>query len=370
VRKIHVMTVVGARPQFVKAAVVSRALRGIDGVKETSVHTGQHYDANMSDVFFSELDIPKPDYHLKIGSSSHGSQTGRMLEAIEQVMIDESPDCVLVYGDTNSTLAGALAAAKLHISTVHVEAGLRSFNRQMPEEVNRVVTDHLAEVLMAPTELAVTNLRNEGIPSERIHMVGDVMCDVVVRFSVMAESQSDIIERLGVTRGRYILTTVHRAENTDDPERLRNVFEGLAEVARELPVVIPMHPRTRNLAKSHGLMEFAEANLTIVEPLGYLDTIMLQKHSAAIATDSGGMQKEAYCNRVPCVTMRDETEWVELLEVGANRLCPPDGSGEIASSILAAARNGFPETAPHDLYGLGNAAELIAETLAGIASPV
>ncbi len=366
--KIHVLTVVGARPQFVKAAVVSHSFQTAGAVRETCVHTGQHYDTNMSDIFFSDLGIPTPHHHLEIGSGTHGSQTGRMLEAIERVIISESPDWVLVYGDTNSTLAGALAAAKLNVPSVHVEAGLRSFNRKMPEEVNRVLTDHLADLLMAPTETAVNNLAAEGIAADRVHLVGDVMYDVALRFAEIAETSSKIFDHLDVCRGEFVLTTIHRAENTDDTGRLTAIFQALELVAQQMPVVMPLHPRTRHTAESYGLLERDIPNLTIIEPVGYLDMIMLQKAAAVIATDSGGMQKEAYFFRVPCVTIREETEWVELIDAGVNRLCPPSSADEIAANIRSAAESGFSTAAPPDLYGSGTAAAQIADILAGVVS--
>ncbi len=249
-----IVTVVGARPQFIKAAAVSRALRAHPAVQELLVHTGQHYDDNMSQIFFDELGIPPPDYHLAIGSGRHGEQTGKMLAAIEDLLLDTQPDWVLVYGDTNSTLAGALAAAKLHIPIAHVEAGVRSFNRRMPEEVNRVLTDHVADLLLAPTPVAVENLRREGLPPAAIHLVGDCMYDVALHYAAQAEGRSRVLERLGIEPGTYLLATIHRAENTDEPTRLQAIFAGLYDVARDLPVVLPLHPRTRAALERAGLL--------------------------------------------------------------------------------------------------------------------
>jgi len=355
---MKVLSIVGARPQFIKAAV-SRVLRAQKGLREILVHTGQHYDENMSDVFFRELEIPEPDYYLGIGGGTHGQNTGRMIEAIEQVLLDEKPDWVLVFGDTDSTLAGALAAVKLHISVAHVEAGLRSFNRRMPEEINRVLTDHAADLLFAPTETAVKNLLREGIPKERIHLVGDVMYDAALYYGKKAERESHILDRLGLTPKGYILATVHRAENTDDPERLRAILMALAEVAREVPVVFPVHPRTRKAVERFGFYGLAEG-LLMTEPVGYVDMVMLEKHARLIATDSGGVQKEAFFYRVPCVTLRDETEWVELVELGWNRLCPPNKVAELVSCLHQMQEAHGVEAA---LYGDGKASEQIVRLL-------
>ncbi len=330
---MKIVSIVGARPQFIKAAVVSRALRAAPGVMEVLVHTGQHYDENMSDIFFEELEIPRPDYHLGIGSGTHGAQTGRMLEAVEQVLLQERPDWALVYGDTNSTLAGALAAVKHHIPVVHVEAGLRSFNRRMPEEINRVLTDHASDLLFAPTQAAVENLRREGIPEERIHLVGDVMYDAAIYYGEKARRESRVLEKLKLKPKEYILATVHRAENTDDPLRLRAIVEGLGEAAKVTPVVLPLHPRTRLALQRHGLLGKAEARLRLIEPIGYLDMVMLEQNARLIATDSGGVQKEAFFYRVPCVTLREETEWVELVELEWNRLVPPISTADVAAGI-------------------------------------
>lgn len=355
----RILTVIGARPQFIKAAVLSRCLAGMDGHEEILVHTGQHFDANMSDVFFTELGIGAPAVNLGIAGASHGAATGRMLEALEQTMIEAAPDWVLVYGDTNSTIAGALAAAKLLIPVAHVEAGLRSFNRAMPEEVNRVLTDHCSDLLFTPTATASANLRAEGLPEARICQVGDVMYDVALQFGEIADRQSDLLARLGLERGGYVLSTVHRQENTDHPARLRAILEGLGRLAADRPVVLPLHPRTRGRIEAQGLGELA-ARLKLIDPVGYLDMVALEKNAAVIATDSGGIQKEAFFHGVPCVTLRDETEWTELVEAGWNRLCPPLDAAAIAEAVTAALGTRGAAVTP---YGAGNAARLIANRL-------
>lgn len=350
---MKVVTVVGARPQFVKAAVVSHALRD-RGVKEILIHTGQHYDENMSDVFFEELDIPKPDFHLGVGSGSHGAQTGRMLEAIEKVLLESRPDAMLVYGDTNSTLAGALAAAKLRIPIAHIEAGLRSFNRDMPEEINRVLTDHLSDWLFVPTDTAVRNLKKEGIDGRKIHRVGDVMYDVALAYGKKARQKSRILEQLSLTPRGYVLATIHRPENTDDPERLRNVFEGFSRVS--IPVIVPIHPRTRGALAKHSVSTQAK----LIDPVGYLDMIRLEQEAALIATDSGGVQKEAYFYRVPCVTLRNETEWVELVKAGWNRVVRPVSTKAVSDALVRGLKG---KGRTIQLYGDGRSAARIAKTL-------
>jgi UDP-GlcNAc3NAcA epimerase len=359
---VKVVTVVGARPQFVKAACVSRELRGRGGVAEVLVHTGQHFDAGMSDVFFAELGIPAPDHHLGVAGGAHGAATGRMLERLETVLLAERPDWVLVYGDTNSTLAGALAAAKLHLPVAHVEAGLRSFNRRMPEEVNRVLADHAADLLFAPTTTAVANLSREGIEDGRVVLSGDVMYDAALYYARAAAGRSGVLEELAVEPGGYVLATVHRAENTDAPERLAALFDGLARVSRELPVILPLHPRTRGALATAGIDPSAAPGVRIVPPVGYLDMVTLERHAAVVATDSGGVQKEAFFYGVPCVTLRDETEWVELVELGWNRLASPAAGGEaVAAAVLGARGRRGREAAP---YGLGDTASRIVDALA------
>lgn len=312
------VTVVGARPQFIKAATVSRAIGKRSDVREVLVHTGQHYDANMSKVFFEEMAIPQPDYNLGVGGGNHGAMTGRQLEKIEEVLLIEKPDWLLVYGDTNSTLAGALAAAKLHIPVAHVEAGLRSFNRRMPEEINRILTDHAANLLFAPTATARHHLLREGIADEKIHVVGDVMYDAVTFYRQYA-AEPVWFGSLNVRKEEFLLCTIHRAENTDNPVRLRSIFNGLGEI--RFPVILPLHPRT--LKKLDELAIHVADNIHVTAPVGYLEMIWLEMNSRLIATDSGGVQKEAYFQGRPCVTLRDETEWVELVNAGWNIIAPP-----------------------------------------------
>ena len=351
-----IMTVVGARPQFIKAATVSRAFASDNAVQEIIVHTGQHYDEKMSDVFFDELKIPKPNHHLGIGSAAHGAQTGRMLEAIENVMLEEQPDGLLVYGDTNSTLAGALAASKLHIPVFHVEAGLRSFNRRMPEEINRVLTDHVSELLFAPTSTAVRNLQNEGLEAHKIRQTGDVMLDAALYYAKFADQKSQILNELGLSSKSYVLSTIHRAENTDDPQRIQTIFNALASIAASIPVVLPLHPRTKS--KIADLVSQTTLNaITIIDPIGYLDMVQLERHAQLIATDSGGVQKEAYFHRVPCVTLRDETEWVELVQVGWNTLVGASDAERIQNAVQKALES-QPAYDEH-LYGNGFSAQAI-----------
>lgn len=355
---MKVATVIGARPQFIKAATVSRVFAETENAHEILVHTGQHYDANMSDVFFDELEIPRPAYHLGIGGGSHGQQTGQMLAQIEEVFLKEKPDRVLVYGDTNSTLAGALAAAKLHIPVAHVEAGLRSFNRRMPEEVNRVLTDHVSDLLFPPTKTAVDNLQNEGLSAEKVHLVGDVMYDAALYYGDKADRQSTVLEDLGLTPKGYVLSTIHRAENTDDEQRLKSIFEAFFEIAKSVPVVLPLHPRTRKMLDSIGLLGDVKSALKLIDPVGFLDMVMLEKNARLVATDSGGVQKEAFFYRVPCVTLRDETEWVELVELGWNRIVPPGDKGRVSDGISAAMGNSCGQEAFP--YGRGDASKRIA----------
>lgn len=355
---MKVVTVIGARPQFIKASPVSKRFATSPGVTEVLVHTGQHHDANMSDVFFDELEIERPKWHLGIAGGTHGAMTGRMLEAIEGVLLEEQPDWVLVYGDTNSTLAGALAAAKLHVPIAHVEAGLRSFNRRMPEEVNRVLVDHLSSKLFAPTRTAVENLAREGLGAELTHLVGDVMYDTVRHFGPVSERRTRVLEDLGLSPNGYVLATVHRAENTDDPKRLTTIVDELVALAESLPVVFPLHPRTRKLLEAGGALEKVLAALVVTDPLGYMEMMALERNAAVIATDSGGVQKEAYFHEVPCVTLRDETEWTELVATGWNRLCPPVEGAPIARTVLAAVGT---RGSDEELYGHGDAAEKIVE---------
>jgi|GEM_PF-10484 len=357
---MKVVTVVGARPQFIKAVVVSKALAEQGNIVEVLVHTGQHFDKNMSDVFFAELGILPPAYNLGIGGKPHGAMTGEQLIEIERVLLQEKPDWVLVYGDTNSTLAGALAAAKLHIPVAHVEAGLRSFNRSMPEEINRVMTDHVSDLLFAPTVLAMRNLALEGIPPRRCFQVGDVMLDAARFFGELASQRSSILESLQLKAGSFILATVHRAENTDDPDRLQIILSALNIAGETLPVVWPVHPRTRKQIAAHHLAAHLGTGVRLVDPVGYLDMLMLERHAALIATDSGGVQKEAFFYRVPCVTLRAETEWLELVEAGWNRLAPPADSASVAAVILAALGTKGQAVEP---YGDGHAGRRIAKMI-------
>ena len=356
---MKILTVIGARPQFIKAASVSRVLIEYTAVKEILVHTGQHYDKKMSQVFFDELGIPQPAYYLGVGSLSHGAQTGQMMAAIEQVLLDELPDWVLVYGDTNSTLAGALAAVKVNLAVAHVEAGLRSFNRRMPEEINRVLTDHASDLLFAPTEAAVANLTSEGLTGSKVCLAGDVMYDAALHYADEAGAQCSVLARLSLVPENYVLATVHRAENTDDPARLTIIFEALSQVASQCPVVVPLHPRThKHLAR----LRIDTSQLTVIDPVGYLDMMQLERHAKLIATDSGGVQKEAYFYRVPCVTLREETEWIELVEHGWNRVVPPHSRDDVRQTILDSLHKSGNDV---ELYGGGQAARTIVAVLAG-----
>jgi len=374
---MKITTIIGARPQFIKAAPVSRAIAEHNSFTEVIIHTGQHFDADMSDVFFKELNIPKPHYNLGINSASHGAMTGRMLEKIEEILIREKPDWVLIYGDTNSTLAGALAAVKLHIPIAHVEAGLRSFNREMPEEHNRVLTDHCADILFCPTETAVNNLRKEGFtnivtnPSPLIPNpyslplvtnVGDTMYDAVLQFSEIARRQSTILDDLGLISKEYLLATVHRPYNTDIPENLQNIISAFIEINE--PIIFPVHPRTRQGFADLKTISVSSVNsardskLRCIPPVGYLDMLMLEQNAKAILTDSGGMQKEAYFFGVPCITMRTETEWVETVETGWNVVVGADWE-----KIIDAVRSSGTNNPRPELYGDGRAAEKIIHHL-------
>jgi UDP-GlcNAc3NAcA epimerase len=356
---VKIVSIVGARPQFIKAAAVSRVLRARH--QEILVHTGQHYDYEMSGIFFDGLDLPRPDTNLGVGSGSHASQTGAMLAAIEKLLLVEGPDYLLIYGDTNSTLAGALAAAKLCIPAVHVEAGLRSFNRRMPEEINRVVADHLSELLLCPSDTALQNLASEGVTSG-VHVVGDVMLDVLNwARGQLAENASPILAELDLTERRYVLATVHRSENTDDPAQLAQILNALN--ALEEPVVFPIHPRTRQAIAVAGFT--VNPGIRLINPVGYLDMVALAGGARVILTDSGGLQKEAYWLGVPCITMRRETEWVETVAAGWNVLVGTD-----AEKILESARSFAPPPARPSLYGDGFAAPKCVDLLCGDSRPV
>jgi UDP-N-acetylglucosamine 2-epimerase len=349
---VKIVSVVGARPQFIKASTVSRLLSLRH--QEMLVHTGQHYDPLLSDIFFSELELPPPDYHLGVGSASHGKQTAQMLERLERVLLKERPQRVLVYGDTNSTLAGALAAAKLDIPLAHIEAGLRSGDRAMPEELNRILTDHCADLLFCPTQTAVANLAREGI-NNGVHLVGDVMCDSLLTRTDGLDTRP-ALERLALSPREYVLVTVHRAANTDDPRRLRSILDALATLG--LPAVFPAHPRA--VRAMSGARLAPPPNVRAVEPVGYGDMLALEKEALCILTDSGGMQKEAFLLGVPCVTLRDETEWPETVECGWNVL-----AGSDAERIVAAVKRPRPTGPRPPVFGDGRAAEKIVRVLEG-----
>jgi UDP-GlcNAc3NAcA epimerase len=365
---LKILTIVGARPQFIKAAMFSRAVLAHNAsgaesqCEEVIVHTGQHYDGNMSDIFFSQMGIPRPAHMLERGGLGHGAMTGRMLEDIDAVIQQEKPNWVLVYGDTNSTLAGALAAAKLHVPIIHIEAGLRSFNRRMPEEVNRVMTDHLSTILSCPTHTSIQNLKNEGITAGVCHS-GDIMYDAARVFAEIAKDESTILDDLGLKEKQFFLSTLHRAENTDDRNCLKGIVTGFISVATaECPLVLPLHPRTAKYLREYGLFEqLSEAsNIQLIEPVSFLDMVALERGARLILTDSGGVQKEAYFHGVPCVTLRTETEWVETIEAGWNVLAGSDTDKIIEGAtrmLNAKERNSIPE------YGNGNTAERILNTI-------
>jgi UDP-GlcNAc3NAcA epimerase len=350
-----IVTIIGARPQFIKAAIVSKTIIEHGYLEEIIVHTGQHFDPNMSDIFFSQMKIPRPKYNLNINSLSHGAMTGKMLEEIEKILINEKPDWVLVYGDTNSTLAGALAAKKLKIKVAHVEAGLRSFNIEMPEEINRILTDRIGDLLLCPTDIAIKNLKNEGYDNMDIKVVktGDVMHDAAIFFSDFAEQPFFDIPK------KFALATIHRAENTDNLENLKSIFEAFNEIAINEKIIIPLHPRTANILKKIELFKLNN-NITIVEPIGYFQMLYLLKNCALVLTDSGGLQKEAFFFRKPCITVREETEWVELVENGVNIIV-----GTNKEKILDAYYFFCNENLNYqiDLYGKGEAAKRIVNEL-------
>lgn len=353
--KIKIVTILGVRPQFIKAAAISRAIKENfkDKIQEIIVHTGQHFDANMSESFFQQLNIPTPDYNLEISGGTHGDMTGRMLSSIEKILINEKPDWVLVYGDTNSTLAGALAASKLHIPIAHIEAGLRSFNKEMPEEINRVITDHLSKLLFSPTQTSISNLKNEGIKTG-IHNVGDVMYDVSLFYQEKTSNKENLYKQFNVIPKGYALATCHRQENTDSPERLKNIVMALDEISKEMPVIFPLHPRTKQILEKEGLTPFLE-KIRVSEPLPFLDMMALEQNARVIITDSGGVQKEAFFCNVPCVTMRDETEWTETIELGYNHLV-----GAVKDDIVKASLSAkIPSTKKSKPYGDGNSSKKI-----------
>ena len=364
---MKIVTIIGARPQIIKAAALSRAIKNnyADRIHEVIVHTGQHYDDNMSQVFFDELGIPRPDYNLHVGSASHGVQTAKMMEGIEDILLAEKPDFIVLYGDTNSPLAGAVAASKIHVPIAHIEAGLRSFNKSMPEEINRIVCDHCSTLLFTPTLAGLNNLQREGFPMDndgpytidnpKVYHCGDIMYDNSLHFSSIADRKTDILQRLGLTRKTFVLATLHRDGNTDDPDRLNAILEAFTELAKETTVVFPMHPRTRKHA-----VDFHPDNVIVTEPLSFLEMVQLEKQAQLILTDSGGVQKESYFFKKPCVIMRPETEWVEIVKAGAATLADAD-----KDSILQASRQylqhppvDFPE-----IFGDGHAATFMLEKM-------
>ncbi len=353
---MKIITIVGARPQFIKAAALSREFAKHSTIEEIIVHTGQHFDANMSDVFFEEMEIPKPKYNLNINSVGHGAMTGRMLEGIEKILMEENPDLLLVYGDTNSTIAGALAAKKLHIKVAHVEAGLRSFNMEMPEEINRILTDRISDYLFCPTQTAVDNLMKEGYTNIDCKIInsGDVMQDAANFYALTSEKKATISKTIDLTN--FILCTLHRAENTDNPNRLSAIIEALNEINLTTPVVLPLHPRTKKIILGLGLT----LNFKTIDPVGYFDMIELLKKCSLVMTDSGGLQKEAYFFKKNCVTLRDQTEWVELIENGVNVLVGADKNSIIKETKTMLAKS---SNFSIDLYGSGKACERIAMEL-------
>ncbi len=357
---MKILSIVGARPQFIKAALVSRKLRE-KGVNEIFVHVGQHYDFNMSDIFFQELNLPKPDYYLGVGSGTHGEQTGKMLMEIEKVLLKEKPDFILVYGDTNTTLAGALAAVKLHISVAHIEAGLRSFNRKMPEEINRVLTDHCSDILFAPTDKAVENLKKEGI-TKGVYKIGDVMFDIALEVKNRVNEEK-ILTKYNLKSKDFILVTIHRAENTDNNENLKNIWSALKDIANSgIKLFFPIHPRTKKVLENYSLVNKIPENLIITEPVSYFEMVVLEGNAKVIITDSGGVQKEGYFFKTPCIIPRNETEWIELVETGWNKVV-----GTKKENIIKEALKTYNEDTSNkkwiDFYGGGKASEGIVEVL-------
>ena len=374
---MKLVTIIGARPQIIKAAALSRAIRNhyADQIQEVIVHTGQHYDDNMSQVFFDELQIPRPDYNLHVGSASHGVQTARMTEGIEDILFKEQPDYIVLYGDTNSTLAGAVAAAKIHVPIVHIEAGLRSFNKAMPEEINRIVCDHCSTLLFSPTLAGIENLKREGFPmgndgpytidNPKVYHCGDIMYDNSLHFAAIAEEKTDIIRRLELTAKPYILATIHRDTNTDHPERLSAIFRSIIKLSEECQVVLPLHPRTAKLLKTNldetlQKQIFSCQNIKLIPPVSFLEMIALERHALLVMTDSGGVQKEAYFFKKPCIILRPETEWVEIVETGNAVLADAD-----EGRIMQAWQHfkGNPPTVFPEIFGDGHAAEFMLEKM-------
>ena len=372
---MKIVTVIGARPQIIKAAALSRAIKThyADRIQEVIVHTGQHYDDNMSQVFFDELGIPRPNYNLHVGSASHGVQTARMTEGIEAILLKEKPDFIVLYGDTNSTLAGAVAASKIHVPIVHIEAGLRSFNKSMPEEINRIVCDHCSTLLFSPTGAGVENLRHEGFPMDneppynidnpKVYHCGDIMYDNSLHFADIAEEKTDIIQRLDLANEPFILATIHRDSNTDHSERLNAIFTAILQLSEERPVVLPLHPRTAKLLKTNLPEEkqkqlFSSPNIKTIPPVSFLEMIALERHAQLVMTDSGGVQKEAYFFKKPCLILRPETEWVEIVQTGNAILTDAD-----ESRIMEAWKHfqSNPPTVFPEIFGDGHAAEFMLD---------
>lgn len=352
--------IIGARPQFIKFAPLSKAFQSIGNFDEIIIHTGQHYDSNMSSLFFNEMDIHEPHYNLDVKSGSHAEQTAMIMKRLEKIVLEQNPDGVVVFGDTNSTLSGALVAVKLKIPVFHVEAGLRSFNKQMPEEINRIITDHISELHFAPTSTAVQNLKHEGITNNVYH-VGDVMYDAALQFSRKAEVESRIIKNLNLSSKQYFLATIHRAENTDNINLLRNILQFLKHCSNRNPVVLPLHPRTRKMIKEYQLESYCEG-IKVLNPVGFLDMVSLESNAACIITDSGGVQKEAYFHKVPCITTRKETEWTETVESKWNMLLPPESLiGDSMDAILEFVNIKEREIIPD--YGSGTSSEKIAHII-------
>lgn len=350
---MKILTIIGARPQFIKAASFSRICT--NKIEEIIIHTGQHYDKNMSEIFFEELEMKKPKYNLKVGSGNHGEQTGKMMIEIEKIIQLEKPDGILVYGDTNSTLAGALVGSKLLIPVYHVEAGLRSYNKNMPEEQNRILTDHISKILFCPTKTAVKNLEKENI-TKNVYNTGDIMYDAVLYNSILAEKKSEILKKLKLEPKKYILSTIHRAENTNSKERLKEIIAGLNECEED--IILPLHPRTVEYLKKYNLK--LNNNIKIINPVGYLDMLLLEKNAKKIVTDSGGVQKEAYFLNVPCITMRDETEWIETVEYGWNILVGAD-----KNKIKEAIKQKIEKKIKPECFGDGKTSEKIFKIILG-----
>ena len=354
---MRLISIIGTRPQIVKASAFSRIAEEKTGIEEILVHTGQHYDRELSDLFFEELEIKRPKYNLAVGSASHAVQTAEMMVKLEEIIDNEKPQAMMVYGDTNSTLAAALVAAKSHIPLAHVESGLRSFNKFMPEEINRIVTDQLSDILFCPTELAVSNLINEGVNEKKIHLVGDIMYDACINYTEIARTKSTIMEDLDLEKNRFVLATIHRAENTDDVKVLKAIVDALEAIAEGIRVILPLHPRTKSI-----IGNWKESRIEFITPIGYLDMLEMERNAKVIITDSGGVQKEAFFHGVPCITIRSETEWVELIDYGWNQLIDPTKTCSLKERLLIAESNSSPGKEV-SLYGKGNTSELIWDKL-------